>query len=383
MKVLPRTSVFIAEGGDATVGRRSGWADNLKVVLVAGVIVGHTTMAWTGVGNWVLREPYVREPLLTLLTFASALGALFAMPLFFLVAGYFTPRSFERKGLGRFLAGRAVRLLLPMLAFVLLLSPPIEYVDPDNAGWTRGFWAFVPEVWWPPAPGPTWFLGVLFVFSVAYAVLRARRPRTDQPRPLLLSHLLVLAVPLAGSAFLIRIQAPMGDEVWRLAVAQSPGWVAGFTLGVLAAERGWLPLEPNLGRRVRRTGWWALGSAVGVMGVAGASGMDLELFLGNGTWQSAVIAAVEGVILVTVPLWLVDLFWRRFDRQRTSGRALGRAAFGAFLVHQGILVALILIVRPLHWPPELAYLCVSALGVTLSFGSGWLLTRVPGVSRIV
>ena len=113
---------------------RSAWADNLKVVLVAGVIVGHTTMAWTGVGNWVFREPYVREPLLTVLTFLSALGALFAMPLFFLVAGYFTPGSFERKGFRRFVVGRAIRLLLPMAAWVLLLSPPIEYADPGSYG---------------------------------------------------------------------------------------------------------------------------------------------------------------------------------------------------------------------------------------------------------
>ena len=76
-------------GGEA----RSAWADNLKVVLVAGVIVAHTTMAWTHVGNWVFREPVVREPLLSVLTLVTAVVSLFGMPLFFLVAGYFTPMS--------------------------------------------------------------------------------------------------------------------------------------------------------------------------------------------------------------------------------------------------------------------------------------------------
>ena len=63
-----------------------------------------------------------------------------------------------------------------MLAFMLLLSPPIEFVDPQNAGWTGGFWDFVPRVLWVPVPGPTWFLGVLFVFSLSYAALRGLRP---------------------------------------------------------------------------------------------------------------------------------------------------------------------------------------------------------------
>ena len=384
MNVLPQAVPQSGRRPDAAARPRAAWADNLKVLLVTGVIVAHTTMAWTGVGNWVFREPTVREPLLTLLTMLTALGALFGMPLFFMVAGYFTPRSLARKDTRRFLVDRAKRLLLPMLAFVVLLSPPIEYVDPDNAYWTRGFWAFVPEVWWPPAPGPTWFLGVLFVFSAAFACLRAWRPAPEcLPRPLRLTHLLVLAVPLAVSVFLIRTQAPLGEEVWRLAVAQAPGWVLGFALGVLAAERGWLPLEGVLGRRIRWIAWLGMATSVALLGVAGVAGMDLALFLGHGTWQSGVLSAVEGVILVTVPLWLMDVFRRRVDRLGEWGVVLGRAAFGAFLVHQGVLVALVLGVRLLHWPPEAAYVTVSTLGVAISFALGILLTKVPGLSRIV
>ena len=385
MNVLPQVVTHRGGRPDEVGRQRRAWADNLKVVLVAGVIVAHTTMAWTGVGNWVFRETQVREPLLTLLTLVAALGALFGMSLFFLIAGYFTPRSLERKGLRRFILDRVVRLLVPMLVFVVLLSPPIEYVDPDNAGWTHGFWAFVPEILWPPAPGPTWFLGVLFLFSVAYACLRTcRRRRGSAPRPLRLSQLGVLALAIAGTSFLIRTETPLGVEIWRLALAQAPGWVVGFALGVLAAERGWLPLEAGLGRCIRWIAWVGLSTSVAIMGLAGVSGMDLALFLGHGTWLSGLLSVVEGVILVTVPLWLVDLFWRRFDEQTGQfGQVLGRSAFGAFLVHQGVLVALVLGVRLLLWPPEAAYLTVSALGLAISFWLGWLLTKLPGVSRIV
>lgn len=94
---------------------RCAYADNLKVVLVAGVIVAHVTMAWTGVGTWVFDEPHVREPLLTIATLLAVVGSLFGMALFFLIAGVFTPRSLARKGLGRFLADRAVRLGVPMV----------------------------------------------------------------------------------------------------------------------------------------------------------------------------------------------------------------------------------------------------------------------------
>jgi glucan biosynthesis protein C len=71
----------------ATSPARYAYTDNLKVLLVVGVIVAHVTAAWTGNEDWVLNEPPVRDPLLTLLKLASLVGVRFAMPLFFLIAG--------------------------------------------------------------------------------------------------------------------------------------------------------------------------------------------------------------------------------------------------------------------------------------------------------
>lgn len=162
---------------------RHPYADNLKSLLVVGVIIGHAVMAWTGIGNWVFTEPRVREPMMSILSMFMIV-AMFAMALFFFVAGMFTPRSLARKGPRRFLMDRTLRLDLPMLIFVVVISPVVEYVDPENAGWEQGFWAFTRHIWWPPAPGPTWFLGVLLLFSVIYAVVRTIRPVSPPRGPL-------------------------------------------------------------------------------------------------------------------------------------------------------------------------------------------------------
>ena len=385
MTEIRRTAPDAGPGpGVPTRAARTRWADNLKVVLVAGVIVAHVTMAWTGLGTWVFEEPPVREPLLTMLTLVTAVVSLFGLPVFFLLAGYFTPRSFERKGPGRFIADRALRLLVPMLAFIVLLSPWIEFVDPDNEGWSRGFWAFVPHVLWPPAPGPTWFLGVLFLLSAGYAGARAVWPRRlSAGRALRLSHLFALSVLVAVASWTIRIGVPMGEERWHLAVGQSPGWLVGFVMGLLAAERGWLPLDRDLARRVRHVAWTAILLSVLTIALSGPLGYPMALYLGGGTWQSGLMAALEGVIITMASLWVVDLFQRRFDRQPPLGRELARSAFAAFLVHQGVLVGLVLGSRELGGGPELSYLGVALLGIVISFGIGWLLTKVPGVRRIV
>lgn len=82
-------------------------------------------------------------------------------------------------------------------------------------------------------------------------------------------------------------------------------------------------------------------------------------------------------------LWLVDVFQRRVDHQGRIAATMSRAAFAAFPVHQGVLVALVLGSRQAEWPPEVKYLAVASLGVALSFAAGSVLVRVPGLSRLV
>jgi hypothetical protein len=355
--------------------------DNLKVFLVIGVIVGHTTMAWTGMGTWVFDEPMVREPLLTVLSLLALFGGLFAMATFFFIAGMYTAPSLARKGVRKFLIDRAIRLGVPMLFFIILLSPVIEYADPDAAGWDRGFWAFTLHIWWPPAPGPTWFLGVLLVFSIVYALIRSVRPIRDTPRsPLRLWHLAIAALIVALSSYLVRLSIPLGTEVWRLALGQAPAWIVGFTLGVLGGEQGWFnPIPGRITGVVRRGAWLGFTALL----VIGLMADNLEPYGGGGTWESMLAAAVEGIIVVAMPLWLLDLFRRKFDRQGPLGMKMSRAAFGAFVIHQLALVGLVLASHYTGWAPEVEYLLVSGLGVAVSFLIGWWLTRLPGVSRVV
>jgi glucans biosynthesis protein C len=365
-------------------GSRLAGVDNLKTLLVAGVIAAHATMAWTGLGTWVFTEPPVREPLLTVLAMVELVGALFGMAAFFLVAGSFSPGSLSRKGPWRFVVDRTVRLGLPMLFFALVLSPVVEYADPDNAGWAGGFPAFAVHVWWPPVPGPTWFLGVLLLFSAGYAALRAvhpGRPEAGLPRG---RTLVVAGAAVALASYAVRWMVPLGTEVWHLALGQAPAWIAGFVIGVVGAERGWIRRIPRaLSRRLFRVAWGAAVGCVVVIGVLSAAGGDLDDIAGGGSWPSLVVAVLEGALVVAMPLWLLEVFGRRVGHQGRIAREWARGAFAAFVVHQVVLVGLVLGTRLVPWPPEVELAAVAVLGVVISFGIGALLVRTPGVSRVV
>src|ERR671922_298420 len=166
-----------AAGNDATAGRRLAYLDNLKVLLVAGVIAVHSGITYGVEGAWYL-EDY--EPMgdvgVGVLTVFVAVGFLFGLGAFFLIAGRLSGPSLDRKGPARFVGDRLVRLGIPVVFYVVLIAPVMEYVKARNEGEEESFWSFAWSQLSDPAPGPTWFLEALLLFSLGYALLRALRP---------------------------------------------------------------------------------------------------------------------------------------------------------------------------------------------------------------
>src|SRR5215207_2926038 len=111
------------------------------------------------------------------------IGALFSMGLLFLVAGALTVPSLERKGARRLVVERLKRLGVPLVAFVLFVSPLLEYTGYRTDGGHDGLGAFITDHTseWVLDPGPLWFVEALVVFSFVYVAWTAWRPRRQTP----------------------------------------------------------------------------------------------------------------------------------------------------------------------------------------------------------
>lgn len=120
--------------------QRDFYIDRLRTVLTVLVVLEHTAITYGGNGGWFWHEiASSGTPSSVLLSLFCATNQAYFMGFFFLLAGYFTPHSLERKGYGRFLADRFLRLGLPLLAFGLLLGPlTAAFV---NAAKGDGFWS--------------------------------------------------------------------------------------------------------------------------------------------------------------------------------------------------------------------------------------------------
>jgi glucans biosynthesis protein C len=368
---------------------RFAYLDNLRVLLVIGVVAVHAAITYGLDGSWYL-ESYDKMAglLLAAVTVVLGIGWLFGLGLFFLIAGRLSGPSLERKGAGRFARERLIRLGLPLLGYTLLVSPFLEYVDYRfNAHGEEALWPFVSRQIWHFAPGPTWFLEALLVFSLAYALLRRlpRRAAVHAREPLRGREIAAAVLVLALISFAVRFAFPLGSEQFHLQLSVFPQYGILFALGAAAGRRGWLEtFTPDLARRCAAAGALAVLALLGLLIAGGffADGGE-HRFEGGWHWQAGALALDEAVLATCVSLWAIQHFRRRRNTLGPLARRMAPAAYGAFIIHPPVLVGLALAAQPTPLPAELKFTAVLAATVAASFGLAALGGRTRHIGLII
>jgi hypothetical protein len=220
-----------------------------------------------------------------------------------------------------------------------------------------------------------------------YAAWRRRRLATGSSggaavRP---GQLLIAAAVLAAASFAVRLRWPWtGDTFLTLRWQEWPQGAVLFTLGVLWGERGWLGRVPAAWSH--RCGQVAAAGLAAVSLLTAATSMadgDLARLYGGWHWQSLAFAILEGVVAVTLSLWLVGWFCRRWVQQGRLAARASRGAYAAYVLHPPVLVLASLAARPLPLPPEAKFVLVAAVGVVTAFAVGWAVTRSAFVARFL
>jgi hypothetical protein len=367
---------------------REAWIDKLRIAVIVGVIGSHVSVIYALDVGWWYEERTASEVARAVLAGVFVPGLLFGMGLMFLIAGWFTPPAFGRKGASRFAMDRLWRLGVPTVAYLVVVNPMMNFFG-DRAMGERETVAdyFRSTYWYDVELGVAWFMAALLMFSLAYAVWRSRFPsQSAELKPLRRSHLLTAGVFIAVASFIVRLEFPVlsGDALWTLNLWEYPQMMALFSLGVLAQERDWL--SDGLSPKLRRTCGWAAVTGVllaVLLGVGITITDDPGPFLGGFHLEATLIPLVEATLAVGMSLWAIDWFRRRARRASPLVRGLGRGSFVAYLVHVPVTILLAIVLREVLVPAELKFLIVFAVGAFASFGLGWLATRSRVTGRIL
>jgi fucose 4-O-acetylase-like acetyltransferase len=372
---------------------RAYYVDRIRVILTALVVLHHTAITYGAPGGWYYRELPTTASLtgILLVLFVSVNQAYF-MGFFFLLAGYFTPAAYQRKGLAKFALDRLVRLGIPLAIFAILLDPLTNSIAEAWGETPTKPDSFLPSYlhrisnrdW---HPGPLWFAEALLIFSIGYVVRRqCRGPQVQQPdSPMPSSWAWFLsAVEVGAGALLIRQWIPVGKDILELQLGYFSSYTFLFALGTVAWQRDWF--ERLIWKRARP---WFIVSIIG-MPVMVAAAIVLGLLAGkkfstNGGLSIGAILYAFWEPFVAWGIIAAYLVWFREHANRASviWEYLGARAYAVYILHAPVLVAVSVAFRPWHAPALVKIAVIGTLAIATTLGVSSLCLHIPGARRVM
>ncbi len=376
------------------------YVDHLRFLLAILVVIHHVAVVYGAfVPGFYYVEPPYDDPgaFRDLIVFATVNQSWF-MGAFFLLAGYFVPASYDRKGSKAFATDRVVRLGIPLLIFYFVLNPicVIGYwlMPTELTGITGGFnfrsWVSAyPELL---GVGPTWFLALLLVFSVAYLGWRQLFDGRSAQRHIAAPNVLVIIVAtlvLAGVSYLWRYVIPIGRSVIGFpSLAYLPQYLGFFLLGIAAKRFNWLRSLSTMAGVCG--GIVALAAVIFLLPLAfTGEWFSLEVTdaitngFGGAHWQSAVSALFDSVFAVGITLAALTTAQRLLASRSRIGTFLSVHSYAVYVLHMPVVIFLAYAMRGLELATIPKTAVVSIVVVPVSVLVAFVVRKIPGVARFI
>ena len=337
---------------------RQYYLDNLKVFLTVLVIFHHAGQAYGTGGGWAYTPSNSAEFMPWIWHFFST-NASFFMGLYFLISGYFVPKSYDRNGGKAFVRKKLVRLGIPLLIMGGLLSILAGKFE----------------------TGHMWFVESLLVFCLIYALIRQFVPalKSCRVQRLPLWALLGIGLVMGIGSYFIRQVSPQDHWIWPFGIipmAIEPAhylqYVMMFVLGVLAGRCGWLERTDN------RTGAATL--AIGILLAIG------NYVRGDGAWNGFVwrwFGIYESLMCVFISFGLLWLFREYANWSGRFWRWSAEQSYGAYVFHMLLMLVLQNLTDGIWMGAFGKFLFIGVVSTVISFGFTWLVRLIPGVKKVL
>ena len=369
--------------------------DNIKVFFTILVILWHTMVTYMEAGWWYYKESNPTDPASYIIFLViTSFGGVFQtslLGLFFLLGGYFTPKSYDRKGVWNFWKERLIRLGIPLFLYILLINPLIIYIlaqigiSPWNTlpmlqgsfmdyYFTRflSWGAFIDFL---SFGGPMWFLRQLLIFTAIYTIWRQftklNAINRKIPRQLSIpkySYILFLALGLGFLTFIVRIFLPIDTRPLEIPWGQFIQYIMMFSIGVICIRYLWFE---KITRKHVKT--WLITIIISLVVIyidffiAIVTGVDIIEFTGGANFHSFLMSLVDNVVCMGIIFILIKVFYAKFNKQGRILRNLSVSAYHMYLVHPLVLIPLSLAIASLALYPILKIAIVFPLAIFICY----------------
>ncbi len=374
--------------------------NNVRYLIILLVVVLHSAGAYnTTTPWWPVRDgsgsPGMDIIYLLLLSFV--------MPIMFFIAGYFAPKSLDRRGTGGFILSKLRRLGVPFLLGVLFIAPIIIYIAVYTKSVGSGdappsyfaYWqTFIADflsfytglmVLGKFNQAHFWFLPQLFLLYAGYAAVAYLRSgasdktgsKVKPATPVAPSTIVLLIFALVTWGLYSAVNAIISDVNWLLILnllqsrpASYTLYISYFSLGVYAFRSGWY-LNGSIPRFL--PAWTA---ACVLSSVA-------YLIVGRQYWAAsdasvgltASFTFLRTISCLTYLVVITSAACRWWIRPSPLDRSLSDSSYMIYVVHLLIVLLFQLVLAGTILPLAAKFLVVTGLSIAASFAISHYLVR--------
>ncbi len=334
--------------------KRLYYLDTLKVMLTILVVFHHAAEAYSPYSAWAYK-PSNKDEMMPLIWHFNSVNAAFFMGLFFFIAGYFVPRSYDKQGVWVFVKKKFLRLGIPVVLVTALLTYATGQLE----------------------VGHLWYVESLLLFCLVYALVRRFVSPVQINSNVSLWGLLAVALVMGVGGYFIRQVSSQDNWIWVLGFihiepAHYLQYVIMFVLGVLAYRGQWLTEIKN------RTGAISL-----LIGSALAIG---DYVRNDGEWNNFVyqwFGIYESLLCVFFSVGLLWLFREFVNGTNAFQNWCSQQAYGAYIVHLFVLLAVQNATDGIMLPGIVKFFIIGSVASVISFIVTYLLRLIPGVKKIL
>jgi peptidoglycan/LPS O-acetylase OafA/YrhL len=353
--------------------------DHLRATMISIVMFGHALLPYTTIPR-SFKDPETHIGFDVAAIFLYS----FAMPLFFVTAGFSTALIFYRKGQRGLWQNRVHRILIPLVIAYFALTPltRVAYKFAKGAASSGSLQAgidavqFADWVHWGKAYH-LWFLVSLLLFSVLAiwlrrGLLQIAGDRLDTAvvtsRRLLTGRWRATLLALAAATIMVPAYVFYGSDATTLPMQFV---LFGFFL------LGWvLYLNRDLLPTLQIKAWQSVAVALAVSPLAVWS--TREQMMSPDDVQTIIVIIVglsNSVLAAFMTFGLLGIYQARFNAASAFGRYISDASYWIFLIHFPLLIAVAGAVSVLPYPALLNYLMTLAIVVPIVFSTYHFVVR--------
>ncbi|MBA4851326.1 acyltransferase family protein [Emticicia sp. BO119] len=372
--------------------KRLYYLDNLMICLSILVVLHHVSIAYGTMGGWCYvtseKLPGTAQIFLSTIT---GLEASFSMSLFFFISAFLTIPSLEKKGVSRFIKGRLIRLVVPLLFVMIIFAPSILYfIEIHNQTTQLSWFNYVLQQNTKPYTSHVWFILVLIIFELVYiAYWKFIKPHFSISKSIpdnIPTHINILAVILlcGGLTLIVRQFFPLGQNFIGIEFSNITPYIFMYALGLLVFRKHWLD---DISRKVAII-WFPISLIAAayfcvIIYLLSTEPTIVNKFVSGITWESVSLSFAQVFLCIGFCGFFLHLFNKKLNATNSTLSIIRENRYGVYIFHSAVVVGVTIMLESLMLKPSVKYIIACILSIVFSFMFVGLIRKIPLVKRVI